>query len=250
MGPRMASRLRSSTAVTLLLSTFGIATGASTACDGSAKATEAGPSGAPAPQGEADAGTTDEPSCKTTFPVTQPLSAPCCTEWGIDGCGAGLFCAALDGRTQATCYPVRSRRHRETCLADDNCVSEHCDADTKTCNLRPGTSCNPGDPCARDENGVPHTCLESRCTPTPCDPIRQTGCAESETCDLVGETAGCRKVGPSKLGESCYGLAGLPCARGLTCGGTCSRICSTEADCPNRMSCHRSGPNPFGFCTN
>ena len=233
----------------MMLSGFGLTAIAlvSGAC-GTTQPTGSGTSGAPASGDEADAGTTDAASCTAAFPVSQPVSAPCCTEWGIDACGAGLFCAALDGRTQATCYPERSRRHREGCLEDSQCSSEHCDPVTKTCSLPPGASCNQGDPCDRDDKGVPHECIESRCTATPCDPIEQTGCAESETCDLVDDTTGCRKVGPSKLGESCAGIADPPCARGLTCRGTCSYICRTDADCSSGIQCLKTWPSSFGYC--
>ena len=250
MTMRMHFGLGSSTLAAMLLSGFGLIAIAlvSGAC-GTTPPTGSGTSGAPASGGEADAGATDA-SCTGAFPVSQPLSAPCCTEWGIDACGAGLFCAALDGRTQATCYPERSRRHREGCLADNQCVSEHCHPVTKTCSLPPGASCNQGDPCDRDDKGVPHECVESRCTATPCDPIYQTGCAESETCDLVEATAGCRKAGPSKLGEPCSDLMGAECVRGLTCYGVCRRICSSDADCPGESYCIKLAANSFGRCMN
>jgi hypothetical protein len=246
MNIRMRLRLGSSTIVTLLLSAFVITTGAlaSTACDGSTEPTEGGSNGTPAPQDEA--GTTGDPGCKTRFPVSQPLSAPCCAEWAIDACGAGLFCAALDGRTQATCYSERSRRDGETCLTDNHCLSEHCDSITKTCRLRPGASCNAGDTCARDKNGLRHECVESRCTPTPCDPIVQTSCLAWETCDVVGDTTGCRDVGAGKRGEPC--VLGT-CARGLTCSpeGRCRGICRTDAACSKGTSC-RGVSSLFGYC--
>lgn len=253
MGTCMASRIDLSTVLTLLVSVFWIAAGTITitACNGATDSTEVETSDASSSQdeGEADAGL-DASSCKATFPVSQPLSAPCCTEWNVDACGAGLFCAALDGRTQATCYPERSRRHGSTCLADDNCVSDHCDAQTKICNLRPGATCDPGDPCARDGNGVPHDCLEARCTPVPCDPMAQTGCAESEACDLVEATAGCRKVGTAKLGEPCAEYLGLGCRRGLTCvDGACRKICRNDADCTGGGGCLLGGSRPFAFCS-
>lgn len=254
-GTRMDVRSGSSAVGALLLSALGISVGAlaTTACDGPSGATEpaeGGASVAPAPDAEAEAGATDEPSCKSTFPVSQPHAAPCCAEWGVDACGAGLFCAAFDGRAQTTCYEERSRRHRETCLADNNCLSDHCDARTGTCLLRPGAPCNLEDPCGRDQNGTPHECQESRCTPSPCDPIRQTGCEPSEACDIVGATTGCREVGPMKLGESCSGALGALdrlCARRLTCYDICRRICRTSADCPGQI-CLRGGSSPFAFC--
>jgi hypothetical protein len=78
--------------------------------------------------------TVDEPrtdastggSC--TFPASQALSGPCCTERGADACGAGLFCAAFDGRTQPTCYPEHSRAEGQTCTEDIQCAGNTCDA--------------------------------------------------------------------------------------------------------------------------
>ena len=55
----------------------------------------------------ADAGPADaaDDTCKSAYARSQTLSQPCCTGWGADACGALLFCAAFDGRTQTTCYP-------------------------------------------------------------------------------------------------------------------------------------------------
>jgi len=66
-------------------------------------------------------------SCKSSYPASQSLSEPCCAERGADACGARLFCAAFDGRTQTTCYPERSRLDGETCTANAQCVGNACD---------------------------------------------------------------------------------------------------------------------------
>ncbi|MCP4806263.1 MAG: hypothetical protein GY913_05700 [Proteobacteria bacterium] len=58
----------------------------------------------------------------TGFPMSQQASEPCEPAHGIDACGAGLFCAALDGRSQPTCYPLYSRQNGESCDDDDNCI--------------------------------------------------------------------------------------------------------------------------------
>ncbi len=96
-------------------------------------------------QGGADADPTGpSPSCQ--HPASQPLSAPCCVEQGVDACGAGLFCAAFDGRRQATCYPNRSRVGGETCTADVQCLSNVCDAGG-ACRAAPGERCSPNIGC-------------------------------------------------------------------------------------------------------
>ena len=74
--------------------------------------------------------------------VSQPLSAPCCLELGIDACGAGLFCAAFDGREQATCYPEYSRGAGQECAEDRHCLSQRCNSETAQCDPRDG-ECTP-----------------------------------------------------------------------------------------------------------
>jgi hypothetical protein len=65
--------------------------------------------------------------CKEAYPSSQALSQPCCLAWGPDACGAALFCAAFDGRTQATCYAQRSRLEGEECTLDIQCAGGSCD---------------------------------------------------------------------------------------------------------------------------
>ena len=67
-------------------------------------------------------------SCKSAHPASQAASGPCCTEWGADACGAGLFCAAFDGRTQTTCYAERSRADGQTCTENIQCEGNACNA--------------------------------------------------------------------------------------------------------------------------
>lgn len=74
-----------------------------------------------------------DPSCKTTLPKSQGLSAPCCQAWGIDACGAQLFCAAFDGRTQPTCYPLGSRADQAECTANEQCSSNECNLTVHRC---------------------------------------------------------------------------------------------------------------------
>lgn len=93
--------------------------------------------------GAAEGGTTSsaDTSCKSSYPASQSLSAPCCTERGPDACGAGLFCAAFDGRTQATCYPDHARLGGESCTADVQCLGNACDA-SGVCKGAPGGKCS------------------------------------------------------------------------------------------------------------
>lgn len=56
--------------------------------------------------------------CPDDVPPARGLSERCCPSFGADACGAGLFCAALDGRTIPTCYPEHSRAEGATCTAN------------------------------------------------------------------------------------------------------------------------------------
>ncbi len=78
----------------------------------------------------------------------QTLGAACCEDYGIDACGAGLFCAKLDGRTVATCYANNVRKPEETCTADVQCTTESC-ATSGRCAAAGGTACQPKDGCEK-----------------------------------------------------------------------------------------------------
>ena len=69
------------------------------------------------------------------------VSEPCCEAYGVDACGAGLVCAALDGRTASTCYVEGSRADGKTCTADALCVSGACDKTLHTCGVPLGGLC-------------------------------------------------------------------------------------------------------------
>jgi hypothetical protein len=56
----------------------------------------------------------------------QAASEPCDPAYGLDACGANLFCAAFDGRKCATCYPIRSRHVGESCGEDLHCTNSYC----------------------------------------------------------------------------------------------------------------------------
>jgi hypothetical protein len=84
----------------------------------------------------------------TGISKSQGLSQPCCQEFGIDACGAGLFCAAFDGRTQATCYPEHSRMALTQCDEDRDCASSACETMTHKCKSLPGEMCDTGVGCA------------------------------------------------------------------------------------------------------
>ena len=107
------------------------------------------------------------------IPRSRTLSQSCCTEHGIDACGAELFCAAFDGRAVATCYPLYSRRGLETCLADTQCVSEHCNLQTGLCRSDYAEGCKAATGCAQANRTCTNVCPGySDCTPgcnVPCE---------------------------------------------------------------------------------
>jgi hypothetical protein len=70
--------------------------------------------------------------CNGIAPVQTEYEA-CCKAYGIDACGAGLFCENFDGREYGTCYPLHSRRGLEQCSADDQCAGGLCNPDTGLC---------------------------------------------------------------------------------------------------------------------
>lgn len=109
-------------------------------------------------------GGTGSESCQS-IPKTQGASEACCPAWGVDACGASLFCAAFDGRTQATCYPLRSRADRAECTADEQCASASCNAEAGGCRSTPFTACDEGFGCAPDPQGGQYACQGATCQP-------------------------------------------------------------------------------------
>lgn len=57
---------------------------------------------------------------------SRTLSETCCLDYGVDACGAGLVCAALDGRTIPTCYAESTRMGLQGCNVDTLCASGDC----------------------------------------------------------------------------------------------------------------------------
>jgi hypothetical protein len=93
------------------------------------------------------------------LPPSQGPSEPCNPEHGIDACGAGLFCAAFDGRKVHTCYANGSRLRGEACDDDDNCVTGNCTSDL--CGGAPvGAFCVIDSDCDSGDCGLGNSCLE------------------------------------------------------------------------------------------
>lgn len=147
----------------------------------------------------------DAESCKSAHPASQAPSQPCCTEWGADACGAGLFCAAFDGRTQATCYPDRSRLGGASCSADTQCLSNACDA-TQVCKGVPGGKCDPSIGCG--------TALDSE--------------ARYYCAAVSGGAPACRPCTSSSPDPVC---GGTPADGGVVSPRACVSSCTMNAQC-------------------
>lgn len=87
-------------------------------------------------------------------------SQSCCSELGIDACGAGLVCAALDERKQPTCYREYSRHDLSECSVDRLCASGTCNQDTRRCQSSYLAACDPDTGCAPDPRGYTLDCGE------------------------------------------------------------------------------------------
>lgn len=99
------------------------------------------------------------------LPPSQQASEPCCPDHGPDACGALLFCAAFDGRTQPTCYPERSRLDLDECGEDVHCASGLCNQEVLQCASLPGAVCDARVGCADDPQGACYGCDTLRATP-------------------------------------------------------------------------------------
>jgi hypothetical protein len=115
-------------------------------------------------------------------PTSQGLSQPCCLAHGVDACGATLFCAAFDGRTQPTCYPERSRLTGESCFEDRHCASGSCHLEAGVCRGIPFADCDPEIGCARDPSGNRYACVADRCEPVG-DGALGAVCESSDDCE-------------------------------------------------------------------
>jgi len=175
------------------------------------------------PDPSADAGSdtsdgadTGGQSCKDEYPVSQGATEPCCPEWGVDACGANLFCAAFDGRTQPTCYGIRSRQAGQSCHEDRHCNSESC---------------------------IDGTCAYAK--EQPCD--GEIPCEAGTACEDGFSGKRCKPIGQGELGSVC--ASDDDCAGDRTCcadGERCDRNnCQAdecrpgEGECPDGFECRR-----------
>jgi hypothetical protein len=146
-------------------------------------------------------------------PASQGPSEPCCLARGVDACGASLFCAALDGRTQPTCYLERSRLDGQACTADVQCASGGCNVPREACRATPGAPCTAALGCA-EAGGRRHVCADLAGQPR-CQPI-----GSGELGSLCGDDGDCDE------GTCVEGT----CAGTSVCGGAGTGPCSLGAE--------------------
>lgn len=182
----------------------------------------------------ANAATPTGRACDSTpcsYPAGQSVNQPCCTSNGIDACISGLFCAALDGHTTASCYFEMSRADGTSCTADDQCVSMSCNTTVGACRYE-GLNCDRAIGCA-PAGGMARACVSGS-----------------------GGT-NCLAVGDGSYNAVC--MADSDCDAGLACdsAGRCvldvSRSCTQDSECPMGFcfttSVDTGGGNHHGFCT-
>jgi len=163
-----------------------------------------------------------------TEPPTQGLSEPCCPGHGVDACGAGLFCAAFDGRTIPSCYPERSRLDGESCTADAQCVSESCNVEVSRCRWGSG-ECESAVGCA-PVSGSTRVCARDM------DRVYR--------CNFVGSGA---DNDPCAVDADCH--SGTCDAGASLCVGPCGlEVCDYEIYCPE-VTCDCGGsPRSLSAC--
>lgn len=108
-------------------------------------------------------------------------SESCCPSFGVDACGAELFCAAFDGRTQATCYVLGSRKSLEECTEDEQCLTKVCAKSGKCVSLL-GEACKADVGCsqATGTQGSPTACVDDKCATVKLQQCAGDDCASEE----------------------------------------------------------------------
>ena len=167
-----------------------------------------------------DAAVLDPGSC-SAISKTQGPSEACCPGYGIDACGAGLFCAAFDGRTQATCYVDGSRADQTECSDDHQCTSGSCNATERKCRSLPGFACTSQTGCAA-AMGQSYVCVGGTCT-------RSNGEAGAP-CATATDCSGGRSC---SAGHLCVGADGAPCDATKPSESQCTAglCCTSSSQC-------------------
>jgi hypothetical protein len=128
----------------------------------------------PAPNQDGGAGAASDLAvqgdCGGLGPARGP-SESCCSSFGIDACGAGLLCAALDGRTIPVCYAVGSRMSGQSCTVDGLCVSGACNMTLHECKASVWETCDPSIGCGPAQGGKRASCAMDDYHRLTCQPV-------------------------------------------------------------------------------
>lgn len=180
-------------------------------------------------------------------PIGQAMSQPCCLAHGVDACGANLFCAAFDGRTQPTCYPERSRTDNTECDADIHCVSNSCNPAERKCRAMEWSACTAAVGCAPGTAGQRNACVDDgngpRCQEVGDGAYGDVCETDADCVDTVCEAGRCTFDLSCQLPGDGTG----PCIEDPD-GGSC-QTCLTSALYSCISACPTEG-NAFGACVN
>ena len=173
-----------------------------------------------------------------TVPRVQSVSEECCLAFGIDACGAGLFCAAFDGRTLATCYALGSRLAGQECTADEHCATGTC-GPSGHCAATPGQPCTAADGCAT-VGTMHYLCIEGSCART----TGEVGSACLAASDCNAPYCVMSRCTSGQVGADCGAdpdCASAICYAAHCSAGDTSSQCDTSADCADGLECPPSG---------
>lgn len=205
---------------------------------------------------DSDAGTTprdgSDASAPSMLPPSQGLSQPCEPSYGLDACGAALFCAAFDGRTIPTCYPEGVRRSGEACGEDRHCATQSCHAELRRCRAGSYQSCELALGCAESDEYCSAQATSCR---TVGDGTEGAACGVDAHCGEGGQCRGetCRR--PSQMTATCQTYE--DCERGRSCvfhpgiGSRCLRTCDPFAlgnPCGEGWDCWSFSDQQSGVC--
>jgi hypothetical protein len=137
-----------------------------------------------------------------------------------DTCVAGLIC--IDGNMGALCF--------KKCATDGECGDA-------TCERR------------QIETSVPTKATVCGLSPTPCNPLTQTGCSLQRICYLRGSVTIC-ETASGELGSQIACTYSRDCLSGLTCAADnyCRRVCSVATPCNGGETCQRAVGATYGYC--
>ena len=175
-----------------------------------------------------DGGVATDTACKTQYPASQTLSQGCCPGWGPDACGADLFCAALDGRTQPTCYPTYSRLPGQSCTDATQCTSAGCTA-SGVCEALPGTACDPSIGCGPGLTGTTQYYCGTVNGQSLCEPC-EVGSIEPACTSSTGGGDGGSSGGGDGSSSSAFTVTDLCAAEASVkdAGANCTQCCVTD----------------------